>query len=321
LNKKAAEESLARLGSSLGMTAVEAAAGAVKIADFKMANLIRRCSVERGYDPRDFVLYVYGGAGPCHAGVFAREAGVECAVVPLGGLSSAWSALGVASSGVMHVYEESLLRIAPFDPDDFNDRYDALEAKARDQLRREGVSDENVSISRSADMKFGLQVHVIETPVPEGRLDGIKLQQLCAGFVELYESRNGRGTGFTAAGFQCLAFRVKGIGRISEFSLSREEPTPGEDAPQGAIASSREVYWPDANAFIVTPIYLGERLRPGNKVRGPAIIELGITTAVVHPGQNCNVDSFGNLVLRFTQSSSTANREGKSCNNESLGTE
>ena len=113
---KAIEEKIAR---PLGMSVREAASGIIEIVNHHMSDLIRKMTIERGYDPRDFVVYGYGGAGPLHGGAFGRELGVKEVIFPLGNISSAFSALGLAVSDLTTVTQLSDLTLAPFDPTRF----------------------------------------------------------------------------------------------------------------------------------------------------------------------------------------------------------
>lgn len=298
LSKRAAEEKLAKLGATLGMSATEVAAGAYKIVNLRMADLIRQMTIEKGYDPRDFVVYIYGGAGPVHGGKYAKETGCKFGLIPLGGLCSAWSALGIASSDILHVFEEPYVRRAPLDPDDLGSHLGKLEAKAKEQLRREGFSDDNISMNRFADMKYGLQIHEVETPIAGSNITKAEAKQLCVKFEEIYESVYGKGSGFSGAGIITVALRVKAVGRIPKIHLSKEEHLLGEP-PKESSVPSRHVYWPEIGRFVSTPIYRGEKMRPGNEVKGPTVIDMPNTSIVIHPGQTCRVDAFGNFVIQL----------------------
>src|SRR5437660_12293971 len=92
---------------------MEAASGIARIAEFKMADIIRKTTVEKGFDPRDFVLFAFGGAGPAHAGVFARELGVRKVIVPQGKAASTWCAFGAAAADVLHILEHTEIMRTP----------------------------------------------------------------------------------------------------------------------------------------------------------------------------------------------------------------
>jgi N-methylhydantoinase A len=291
LDYEAAEHAMRSVAAPLGMHPVEAAAGAVRIVEYQMADLMRQMTVEQGLDPRQFVVYAYGGAGAAHAAVFARELGSSEVVVPLGDLASTWSALGVMSSDVVHVYEHAELLSSPFAAARFSAIFAELEERARGQLRDEGFADDAIELSRYADMKFSLQIHQVEVPVPGGDLTTSDMDRQIESFIERYESIYGRGSAFTGAGVQIGVFRLVGRGKIRTPALPKLQPT-------GAIepVSTRHVYW-EEHGFRATDIYDGSALGPGVELTGPAVVELSVTTIVVQPGQRGRVDDYGNFLI------------------------
>jgi N-methylhydantoinase A len=269
----------------------EAAAGALRIVEYQMADLMRQMTVEQGLDPREFVVYAYGGAGAAHAAIFGRELGCAQVVVPLGNLASTFSALGVMSSDVLHIYEHAQLFSSPFSAEPLNAIYGQLEETARAQLRREGFAEDDIELTRYADMRFSLQIHQVETPVPGGELTDADMESQVERFIERYESIYGKGSAFTGAGTQIGILRVAARGRIRTPELPKLSPT-GRVEPVGR----RPVYW-DESGFVDTDIYDGDRLGPGAEVPGPAIVEMNVTTIVVHPGQHGRVDDYGSFVI------------------------
>jgi len=121
LNKQAAMDSIGRLAKPLGMDAAECAAGICRIVELQMADVIRKVTVEKGFDPRDFVLFAFGGAGPAHAGVFARELGVRKVIVPQRKAASTWCAFGAAAADVLHIFERTEIMPTPVAAKRIND--------------------------------------------------------------------------------------------------------------------------------------------------------------------------------------------------------
>jgi N-methylhydantoinase A len=302
LDLAAAERAMRSVADPLGMSVVEAAAGALRIVEYQMADLMRQMTVEQGLDPRAFVVYAYGGAGAAHAAVFARELGCSEVVVPLGDLASTWSALGVMSSDVLHVYEHAELVSSPFDAPQLNAIYSGMEERARAQLEAEGFGDDTIELSRYADMKFSLQIHQVEVPVPLGELTGADMEKQIETFIERYESIYGKGSAFTGAGVQIGVFRLMGRGKIRTPSLPKLAPT-GRVEPIG----TRQVYW-EEQGFLETDIYDGGAMGPGASLTGPAIVEMSVTTVVVQPGQRGHVDDYGSFVIAVSPASSDGTR-------------
>lgn len=292
IDHAAAERALATVAEPLGMTIHEAAAGAKKIVEHHMGGLIRQTSVQRGLDPRDFVIYAYGGAAGLHAAGYAREIGIETVVVPGGNLASGWSALGVLSSDLMHVYERAALRSAPFDPKEFTTIFEELEMAARQQLRTDGVDDEHMIFDRSIDMQFSLQIHQVEVPAPNGEWDEQSVHEQVEQFVQRYEQIFGQGSAFREAGVQAAVFRVRAKGKIFTPDLPRIE-----GGTRLQEKSTRNVYWPEANGTLPTPIFDGMALPIEIPIEGPAVIEFPSTQVAVPPGDHATRDALGNLIL------------------------
>lgn len=298
LDRKAACDAIAVLGARLGLDVYETAAGINRVADTHMADLVRRETIEKGHDPRDFVLYSYGGGGPCHAGAFALELGCRQVVVPLADTASVFSAFGVASSDIVHVHERELGLHAPFDTAPLRDALNELTAQAAAELAAEGFGRERAMLSASADLRHRLQVHTVEVPIDPLLDDETLASALTDAFTARYESLYGAGTAYGEAGIELVTVRVRATGAAAKPGLAaRDEagPEPGDSAR----AAPREVFWPALGRLAETPVYRAAQLLPGNVVVGPAIIEPTTTTVVVHPGQRARLDAYGNLVIDF----------------------
>lgn len=280
------------LADRLGMSVQELAAGAVRIAESRMAELIRQMTLQRGLDPREFVLFAYGGAGPAHACSYARELGVGRVVIPLGTISSTWSAFGALCADVLHVYEKSDLLSEPFDLQYINDVFAQLEAQGLHQLEEDGVSGEQTGFRRFLEMKYKMQIHQIEVPVPGGRLGSGELVQIMARFEQIYEGFYGAGSAYRDAGVEIGLFKVNAVGSMVKPRLPALEA--GSAAP---AAGSREVYWGDLASSLDTPVYAGDQLAAGHTMHGPAIVEYAETTVVLHPGASAAVDPSGSFII------------------------
>jgi N-methylhydantoinase A len=285
---------LTEVGGVLGLDPCAAAAGMNRLADAKMADLIRRMSVMRGLDPRRFVMLAFGGGGPVHACAVAREAGIGTVVIPLPHVAAMWSALGAAVSDVTHLYQRpSELRL-PVDADEINAGFRALEQRATDTFASEGFGGRDLTITRTLRMKYAAQVFDVEVPMPNGALSAADVDAIGSRFGEIYESLFGEGAGFSSAGVVITNFTVR---------ATLETPKPRlpklDEASSGAIIerSTRPVYWSDEYGTLETTVV---RLKQGvmdDEVKGPALVELPDTVVVIHPGQSARFDNFGNLVI------------------------
>lgn len=292
LDRTSSLRAMQRIADRLEMDVVETASGAVQIVEFHMADLMRQMTVQRGLDPRDFVVYAYGGGGPVHAVSYSRELGCKTIVIPLGSVAATWSALGIQSADLLHVYEKAELLIAPFAPGRMNDIFTDLEEKGRTQLREDGISDADMRFLRTVDMKFRLQIHRVEVPVSAGTLQLQDSEQLMQAFADKYDALYGKGSAFRDAGMEIGVFRVAAIGTIRRPTLSQQAVLGGE-----TTVTHRDVYWRALKRFASTPIYDGAKLAAHVRIEGPAIIELPETTIVLHPGSAGQLDGYGNFII------------------------
>jgi len=300
LDGAAARASLEPIARRLGMGVVETASGAARVVEHQMADLIRKVTVHKGYDPRDFAVFAYGGAGPVHAGVYARELGAQSLIVPLGGVCSLWSALGAATADLLHIYETVDILPSPFDPARVNERFAELERQGLAQLERDGVAPGAARLARSADIRYKGQINEVEVAVPAGPLGAAALAELAADFHRRYEALYGSGAGFREARVEIVTYRVRTTA-VSTKPAIRPAPERGATPPASARAGTRRVYWAELGDFEPTPVFWGERLEAGNRIAGPAIVQVPDTTIVVHPGQAARLDPYGNVLVDLSR--------------------
>ncbi len=296
LDRAKAEQAIQKLADRLGIGLLECAAGIATIAEFQMADLIRKVTVEKGFDPREFVLFAFGGAGPTHAGVFARELGVLKVLVPQKETASVWCAFGAAAADVLHVHEQVDIMASPFDLGRINAQLGSLEKQGRRQLLREGVPGERQRFRFSLDVRHRGQINEVEVDISGGRLSPADLDRLRADFFIRYELLYGRGASFPGARLEIVTFRCRATAATPKPLLRRTDALE-RGVPAGARVATRSVWWRELGALADTPVYDGDSLRPGHGLEGPAVIETPDTTVVVHPGQRARIDPFGNLEL------------------------
>ncbi|MEE9143171.1 MAG: hydantoinase/oxoprolinase family protein, partial [Candidatus Binatia bacterium] len=279
-----------KIAKPLGISGIEAARGIYRISNAHMSDLIRRATVEKGHDPRNFVLFAFGGAGPLHAGKYAADLGIQQVVIPL--TASVHGATGLISSDVVYEYGKSDHVIVPADGNRINGNFSTLVQKAFEDLRSAGFNTENIRIMRSVDMRYRYQVHELNVPFPPGtsEVTEIDMEELYARFDDLYEKSYGKGSGYREAGKEILTFRLTAIGILKKPNIKRD---PIEKmGPDHAFKEKREVYFEELGDFIPTGIYDFERMKPGMEILGPAIIETPVTTVVVNPKDRAEMDEF-----------------------------
>jgi N-methylhydantoinase A len=297
LHKTAAVNAIReKIAKPLGMDDIEAASGIYQIANSHMSDLIRKATVEKGHDPRNFVLFAFGGAGPVHASRYAAELGIKEVIIPI--TASVHGATGLISSDVIYEYGKSDHLLVPADVGRLNANFSTLVGKAVTDLRLAGFTNGDMRIVRSLDMRYRYQVHEIGVPFPPG-IDEIKqkdIEDLYSRFDELYETAYGRGSGYREAGKEILIFRVTAVGLLKKPKIKSAPTSQSADA-ESALKGARSVYFDEARAFTPTRIYDFERLPPGTTLSGPAIVETPVTTIVVNPKDRATVDEFHNVRL------------------------
>jgi N-methylhydantoinase A len=296
LSRKAIEEQIAL---PLGISVEDAAAAIYAIANAQAADLVRHAVLEAGEDPRDFVIYAFGGAGPAHVASCAADLGITETVVPLGSTAATFSAYGLAASQVILTAEMSRPAVFPPDADDVNAIYRSLQEDLDEQLKSQKVTFASVEIRREADLRYPLQMAELETPVPSGELDDSDLTSVRSAFEMLYDRQFGEGAGFKDAGVQIVSYRAFAIGTLP---VQPNLPEVERGVRSARPRSYRNVRIDPRDGWVNTPIYRYDDLRRDSVIVGPAIVEAETTTVVVPNGTAGTVDRLGNLVIRPAES-------------------
>jgi N-methylhydantoinase A len=300
LDVGAAREALERVGAPLGLDAENTAAAAVRITDNQMADAIRMASVQQGFDPRDYTMLAYGGAGPVHATALARQLRVSRVVVPLSDLASEWSAFGIASAEPLVVAELPVTLEAPLDVDVLNGVWNELEDRLHERLTSHGYPGRQIVAERYIDLHFSLQTHELEIRAADRDHDAADADALVERFAQQYEQVYGEGTGYADAGVLASAVRVRARVAHEAAPLRARVNGPDEAGSTGLPAKgTRRVLWYGSEGNIGSEVQIvdGERLRAGVEVNGPSVIELPDTAVVVWAGQTATIDGLGSIVI------------------------
>jgi N-methylhydantoinase A len=280
----------AEVGARLGLDWASAAAAILRVANDRMAGAIRLVSLARGYDPRDFALFAFGGAGPLHAAALARELAIPSVLVPA--RPGITNALGCVVADLRHDYVRTVNTPLPaLEPARVRAILQAQIEEGEATLRAEGVAVEGVTCLHFADMQFQGQSHMLTVPLP--RID-VSVSDLRTAFEAAYWRRFG--VELPEIGAVLVNLHTAVIGRRPAIDLTTL--TRGEKARDlaGAAAGRRQV-WFEQGGWLDTPILTRERLPLDARFEGPAIIEQLDCTIVVEPGNRVSLDPFGNLVL------------------------
>jgi N-methylhydantoinase A len=290
LDAGAAERSLEDLGSKVGLAPLDAAKAVIQVANANMADTVRLISIRRGYDPREFALVVFGGAGALHGADLARELSIPTVIVPPNpGITSA---LGCLLVDVRHdITEMYLAQVATVDPAAVEAEFQKLEHEARERLAAEDVPPEQMSLERLIDMRYLGQWRSLAVPV-EAPMD---LEQAAATFhAEHLREYNFRRDD---APVEIYRLNVKAIGVTPKAELARHEATGETPSPR----SRRAVTFFESGEPSDTPVYLRDDLPAGFAFAGPAIVEGFDSTVVVPPSWRAEVDEWLNIRLHDTE--------------------
>jgi len=294
----AAEAIRTKIAEPLGLTIEQSAAAIYAIQNAQTADLIRKVVVSSGFDPRDFVIYSFGGAGPMHAASYSADIGAAEVVVPLGATAAVFSAYGLASSDIVLTAEASDPANWPVPASEINAIYTRLEAELRERLREQHLTFSRVEMHREAEMRYTMQMAEVTTPVPSGELDDAAVAAVGGKFEALYEQLYGKGSGFADAGLQVITYRVRAVGALPiRASLPDIGAAQGEPTPSG----SRQVFLDVRRGWQQAKVYDYRTLRAGARIDGPSVVEAPTTTVALPQGCSGTVDRLGNLVLRYTE--------------------
>jgi N-methylhydantoinase A len=292
---KAAAAIEERIARPLKLSLHEAAAGIREVANNQMADLLRRVTTRSGYDPRDFALFAYGGAGPTHACQYAAFAGISTVIAPT--TASGQSAFGAVTADRHRSFSLAFGQHAParFAKASKHVSFEKLsEGFARLERQCLDALGPGTQIKRRVGMRFRQQVHEIEVEVASGAIDGAGVDALVDRFEEQYENLYGKGTALRSSGVEFVVLRVEGVAPVPK-------PKPAKLAVKGngsTPSASRDVYF-YGRGVVETQVYRAEDLGPGARLSGPAIVERPDTTIVVGIGQRAEVDPYGNVLLHL----------------------
>jgi N-methylhydantoinase A len=277
-----------RLGS-LGLGVTEAAIGIVRLAVANMVLAVRGISVERGYDPRDFVLMAQGGNGPLHALEIARELSIPTVVVPR--LPAIFSAVGMLMADLRHDYVQThYTSLAGADLPELAAMFDELVRLGSERLQSEGVEEPARTFERSLDLRYAGQEFALPIPVAPDELLAGDAAAIRARFDAAHQHRYGYAT--PEEEVEMVNLRVVARGARERPALP-SAAAPGEDA----LIGRRSVWFADPNAPVECAVYARDRLRVGDVVTGPAVIEEHSSTTLLWPGDEARVAEGEELVV------------------------
>ncbi len=302
LDKAAAAAAIQeRVAGPLNMTVLEAAAGIYDIVTAKMADLIRKVTVESGYDPREFALFAYGGASPAHVVQYGAALGVREMIVPHS--SAVFSALGCVLSDVKFIYEHS-------DPlyveetqefvNAFNAAFEDLERRVLADVAASGIGENEIFLVRRLEVRYEGQFNEFTIPWRAEPLTFDTMGRIRQEFEERYEARFGQGTSRTIHPLEVITFRLEAIRATDKPALAQVDAVRNNDGLEHARVGRRPVYLRRYGQLDAS-VYDYDHLLPGHALEGPAIIQRHDTLIVVPPGYEANIDGHRNTRITARQ--------------------
>ena len=295
LDPELAEAAVGKLDGRLGLGVVETANGIIEIANANMIGAVRTISVQRGFDPRDFVLVAFGGAGPMHANGLARELGIPKVLIPMS--PGVTSALGLLVSDIKHDYVRTFhQQVASLDLELLNRSFSELAERGKEVLFSEGISEEDITFAHHLDMRYVGQGYELKIEIPTRDLTEDDKDFVNAAFYREHERAYGYADDTEPT--ESVALRLTAIGGIRQPRLHRLETGTGDAGD--AVKNERPVYFAECGDSVPCKVYNRYRLKSGDRITGPAIVEEVDSTIVLHPDYRADVDLHGNILIQET---------------------
>ncbi len=294
LDVEAARAAVKKIADTLGLSIEDAAQGIIDIVNENMFGALRLVSVQRGLDPRDFALVAFGGAGPLHGNYLSKLCGsYPCISPPTPGVLSA---LGFLHSDIRNEFSQTMIReLEKIDNAEFGRIFNVLAGEASDWLNGEGIPADRQRLDYQVDVRYyrqGFEFPITVTPDQFATEDG--KQKFISDFKETHEKNYGFNID---SPIEIVNLRCVGIGQVRKVELPKYEEA-GEDA--SAAKYEDHVAWFEGKQ-IETPIYDREKLKPGNRIAGPAIITQKDSTTVILPDHHGKVDEYLNILIYADQ--------------------
>ena len=282
------------ISDKLNMDVVEAAAGMYQVINVNMASGVREVSVKRGDDPREFPLVVAGGAGPVHACMIALELEIPVMIIPKE--SSIFCAAGMLMSDLKHNFVRTYTTLLnKIDKTKFISIFDEMEREASQLLKEEHIPENSVQFIYSMDMRYHKQYHEMNVVVNKEEIKKFDVDSIVSKFHPEHSRLYGYSLEKEKTPVELINMRLSGIGKTIKPEFVQEKYDG--DNPSKAVKGMRKAWIPLEHTFKEVPVYDGARLKYGNKVEGPALIEQVNTTTFVTPEFSVLCDKFGSYTM------------------------
>ncbi len=271
---------MSKLGEALSLSPLEAARGVIEVVNTQMEHALRVISVERGYDPGEFSLFSFGGAGGLHAVELARRMGIPKVIISK--FAATLSAYGMLASDVIKDYVRTVMLPGSIDEDTINGLFSPLIAKGEKEIMDEGIPGDKVEVQTSLDVRFSGQSYELNVPFSERFLQDFHAShQSMHGYT--YEDK----------AVEIVNLRVRVIGKIEPIRLPLAAPSHRESLVLPTSLSTFE----HSDGATDRPILDYDQLTPGTRFTGPALIVSPDTTILIDGGDRVFVDAYQNLLI------------------------
>jgi N-methylhydantoinase A len=276
------------------MPLLEAAAGMYRIINTNMAQGVRQVSIEKGYDPREFLIIVAGGAGPIHAGEICKELEIPMFVVP--DVASIFCAAGMLLGDLKHDYVHSYLAsFSQIDKKHFLGLYEKMKEEGTATLIGEGVGGNDIDLYPVLDLRYTGQYHEVQLRVPWEDITSHNLDSIQNAFHAEHNSQFGYSLEKEGTEIELINVRLRVIGKTEKPSFTSE--TDSRASLERALKDRRHVYIPETDALEEVTVYDGDLPLCGNTIIGPAVIEKVNTSIFVSANYDCVVDDYGSFIV------------------------
>jgi N-methylhydantoinase A len=282
-----------KVADPLNLSVDDAALGILRIANAQMANSVRAVTTAKGLDPRDFVMFAYGGAGPLHATDVARELGVGRVIIPP--MPGHFSAYGMLLTSLRRDYAYThIMRFSAADLGAWEQECRRMEEEGRTSLEQMPVGLSGIRVLRAADMRYEGQEHTFTIPLPADLSLSTARAAIRREFDTAYAQQFSHNAPDQDA--ELVTMRVAVLGDLPKPQLTRIPPG-GKDPPPAAIRGARKVLYPGVGQRLDARVSDRALLLSGNAIEGPALIDEHASTTVIGPQDRLDVNAYGHLVI------------------------
>lgn len=279
-----------KLAKPLAMDVYEVAEGIIRVINASMVRGIRYVSVEKGYDPREFIMVCFGGNGPVHAAELAEELAIPEVMIPFApGVNCAY---GLLIADFRSDYVTTYLTpLNTCNMNKLNEKFKNIECEAREKMFNEGINEDDIIFHRSIDLRYVGQSYELEVIVPNGVITKKQLSDIKTEYDKLHKKKYGFCRYDELA--EIVNLRLICVGISPKAKLKKERLD--NEIPKGVV-KKREVFF--KGKFIKTNIFSRHMLKPGNIIKGPAIIEQKDSTTVIPPLHMAGIDAYKNIIIK-----------------------